>query len=74
MTPADTDARERIGRLEDVVYGDSDTPGIVLRLDRIERTLDLVWSVVKWATGGGILSLAATFVLLYKILYALPTS
>lgn len=72
MTPADADARERIGRLEDVVYGDSDTPGIVLRLDRIERTLDLVWSVVKWATGGGFVGLVGTGYLLYRIMQALP--
>ena len=47
---------------------DPERPGVALRLDRIEQELRAIKSVFQWALGGGIVSLAATAVVLLKIL------
>lgn len=42
---------------------DTGTPGIALRLDRIER----IFSVLRWMVGGGLVAVGGTVVLLYRI-------
>lgn len=64
---------KRMDRVESDLYStDSRSPGVAMRLDRIEGHLKRAFGIVSWIGGGGLLGLAATGVLLYKILQVLP--
>lgn len=58
----DIDALER-----DVRSMDPNEPGLALRVDRLERRMNALMSVISWIGGGGILGLAGTIYLLVQI-------
>ena len=49
---------------------DPSNPGVAIRLDRIEQ----MFLFIKWVSGGGLIAIAGTLVLLYRILGALGTA
>ena len=59
---------EHSEEVRELLFGvDPRAPGLSMRLDRIERAL----AVFKWLGTGGLVSVFATLLLLYKILQAL---
>lgn len=70
---SEDDLKARVAALEAALYGmHPDSPGIALRMDRIERSLGQAIALVKWFAGGGVLSLAATAYLFYRIMQVMP--
>lgn len=59
-------ALERIER--DLYSTDPENPGLALRLDRIERQAAMVGKLLSWIGGGGLIGLATTVYLLWKLL------
>ena len=59
---------ERLDR--EVNSTDPRAPGLAMRLDRLERRLAFVGTVISWLMGGNLLGFLGAIVLLWKILEA----
>jgi len=59
---------EKISR--DVYSTDVRAPGLAVRLDRLERQIATLLKVINWIGSGGLVGLAGTVYLLWRILQA----
>lgn len=48
-------------------------PGIALRLDHIEHSIQITTSTVRWALGGGLVGLVTTLVIVWRIMEAMQS-
>ena len=63
---------DRISR--DVYSTNTSTPGLAVRMDRLERQFATAFRVLNWIGTGGLAGVAATIWLLYEVLEALKVS